>query len=90
MNPRGNNLITFTTKLQGELKRMQWQEHKCPNPSHSNPTKATKAMDRYERKNKLKEENHKELQGLNPNGFPSLRGDIDWWKCGSRSPLPFP
>ena len=24
------------------------------------------------------------------NRFPSLRGEIDWWKCRSRSPLSFP
>jgi hypothetical protein len=24
------------------------------------------------------------------NGFPSLRGGIDWWSCRSRSPLPNP
>jgi hypothetical protein len=31
---------------------MQWQEHKCSSPSHSNSTKATNAIKRYERKNK--------------------------------------
>ena len=25
-----------------------------------------------------------------PKGFPSFRGESDWWKCGSRSPLCFP
>ena len=29
-------------------------------------------------------------QDLNPNNFPSLRGEIDWWKGGSRSSLSFP
>jgi hypothetical protein len=49
--------------LQGELEPMQptqWQGHtKCSNPSLPNPTKATNAMEGYERKNK--EEIHKEL-----------------------------
>jgi hypothetical protein len=35
------------------LQPMQWQEHKCSSLSHSNPTKATNAIDRYERKNKV-------------------------------------
>jgi hypothetical protein len=45
---------------------MQWQEHKFANPSHSNPTKATNAMERYERKNK------KEIQDLHPLCSPHL------------------
>jgi hypothetical protein len=48
---------------------MQWQEHtKCSNPSLSNSTKTTNAMEEYERKNK--EEIHKELQDLNPQEVP--------------------
>jgi hypothetical protein len=31
---------------------MQWQEHKCSSPSHSNPTKATNTIEGYQRKNK--------------------------------------
>ena len=50
------------------MQLMQWQEHtKCSSPSLSNPTKATKAMEEYERKNK---ENTKELQDLDPQGSP--------------------
>ena len=65
------------------------QEHKrCSNPSHSNPTKATNAREGLERKN------NGGNQQMNPrsrsNGFPSLRGGMDWWKCGSRSPLQKP
>src|SRR3954462_2339068 len=36
------------------------------------------------------EEIHKRLQDLDPNMFPSLRGEIDWWDCRSRSPLSNP
>jgi hypothetical protein len=43
-------------------------------------------------------EGYEEAQGGNPqrtprsrsNRFPSLRGESDWWKCRSRSPLSFP
>jgi hypothetical protein len=50
---------------------MQWQEHtKCSNPSLPNPTKATNAMEGYERKNK--DEIHKELQNLDPIGSPHI------------------
>jgi hypothetical protein len=43
---------------------MQWQGYtKFSNPSHSNPTKATNAMERYERKNK----------GRNPQRTPRSR-----------------
>jgi hypothetical protein len=34
-----------------------------------------------------KEQNHKELLDLNPQEFPSLRGDFYWWKDRSKSPL---
>jgi hypothetical protein len=47
---------------------MQWREHKCSSPSHPNPTKATNSIEKYERKNKGG--NHKELQDLDPIGFP--------------------
>jgi hypothetical protein len=56
------------------------QEHKgkCSNPSLSNPTKATNAMEELERKS------NGGGQPMTPrsrfNGFPSLRGGIDWWK----------
>jgi hypothetical protein len=36
------------------------------------------------------EEIHKRLQDLDPKMFPSLRGEIDWWDCRSRSPLSNP
>jgi hypothetical protein len=39
---------------------------------------------------RTKEENHKELQDLNPQEFPSLRGYFVWWKDRSRTPLSFP
>jgi hypothetical protein len=51
----GRNFLFSPLNLQGELKSMQplqWKEHKCSGPSHSNPTKATNAMEGYERKNK--------------------------------------
>src|SRR3954471_7387687 len=72
-----------TTNPPRELKpmhQMQWQEHtKCSSPTLSNTTKATKAMEEYERKNK---ENTKELQDLDPQGSPHLEerwigGNID-------------
>ena len=78
--------------LRGELKpmhQMQWQEHtKCSNPSLPNPTKATNAMEGYERKNKGR--NPQRTPRSRSNGFPSQRGESDWWKCRSRSPLSFP
>jgi hypothetical protein len=48
------------------MQPIQWQEHKFANPSHSNPSKATNAMERYERKNK------KEIQDLHPLCSPHL------------------
>ena len=36
------------------------------------------------------EEIHKRLQDLDPKIFPSLRGEMDWWDCRSRSPLSNP
>jgi hypothetical protein len=54
---------------------MQWQEHtKCSNPSLPNPTKATNAVEGYERKNK--EEIHKELQDLDPIGSPHIEEKV--------------
>jgi hypothetical protein len=59
---------------------MQWQEHtKCSNSSRPNLTKATNAMERYERKN---QGIHKELQDLDPLCYPHLEkrligGNID-------------
>ena len=35
-------------------------------------------------------EKHKETPRSRSKGFPSLRGDMDWWKCRSGSPLSFP
>jgi hypothetical protein len=60
---------------------MQWQEHtKFSNASLPNPTKATNAIEGYERKNK--EEIHKEFQDLDPIGSPHsdekvIGGNID-------------
>ena len=90
--PKSNKLTNFhLPNLRGELKpmhQMQWQEHtKCSNPSHSNPTKATNAMERYERKNKG---NPQRTPRSRFTMFPSLRGEMDWWKYRSRSPLTFP
>jgi hypothetical protein len=53
---------------------MQWQEHKCSIPSHSNPTKATNAVERYERKNKGR--NPQRTPRSRSNRFPSHRGDM--------------
>ena len=41
-----------------------------------------------ERKNK--EENHTRTPRSRSTRFPSLRGEMAWWKCRSRSPLTFP
>jgi hypothetical protein len=79
--PRTQEEISFLLSplnLRGELKlmhQMQWQEHtKCSNPSLPNPTKATNAMEGYERKNK--EEIHQELQDLDPIGSPHLEEKV--------------
>src|SRR3954466_13940190 len=65
--------LTTTPNPRRELKpmhQMQWQEHtKCSSPSLSNPTKETKPMEEYERKNK---ENTKR--------FSSQRGELTWWR----------
>jgi hypothetical protein len=54
------------------------QEHqRCSNPSQSNPTKATNARMRLERKNNG--ENQQMTQRSRSKGFPSLRGEMDWW-----------
>ena len=37
-----------------------------------------------------REEEHQIPPKSRSKGFPSLRGEIDWWKGGSRSPLSFP
>src|SRR3954470_23252580 len=83
--------LTTTPNPRRELKpmhQMQWQEHtKCSSPSLSNPTKATKAMEEYERKNK---EKHQELQDLDPQGSPHLEEIWLGGECRSRSPLSFP
>src|SRR3954468_4526742 len=66
----------------------QWQEHtKCSSPPLSNPTKPTKSMEEYERKNK---EKHQELQDLDPQGSPHLEEIWLGGECRSRSPLSFP
>jgi hypothetical protein len=42
----------------------------------------------------LERKNNGESQQMTPrsrsNRFPSLRGEIDWWEYGSRSPLQIP
>jgi hypothetical protein len=53
---------------------------KCSNPSHLNLTKATNAMERYERKNKG---NPQRTLISRSSMFPSLRGEMDWWKYRS-------
>jgi hypothetical protein len=45
-------------------------------------------MERYERKNKGK--NPQRTPISRSNGFPSQRGESDWWKYRSRYPLSFP
>jgi hypothetical protein len=44
-------------------------------------------MEIYERKNKV---NPQTTPRSRSTMFPSLRGDFDWWKDRSRSPLSFP
>jgi hypothetical protein len=44
-------------------------------------------MEEYERKNKRRTPNSPRPRSK---WIPSQRGDFDWWKCGSRSPLSFP
>jgi hypothetical protein len=83
--PKSNKLTTSTyPNLQGELKmmhQMQWQKHtKCSNPSLPNPTKATNAMEGYERKNK--EEINKWTPRSRSKWFPHLEekligGNVD-------------
>src|SRR4051812_48417443 len=91
-----SRVTIFSTSLttmnpQRELKpmqQMQWQEHtKCSSPPLSNPTKATKDMEEYERKNK---EKHQELHDLDPQGSPHLEEIWLGGECRSRSPLSFP
>ena len=61
-----------TTNPRRELKamhQMQWQEHtKCSSPPLSNPTKATKSMEEYERKNKENTNYGEALVQKNRNG----------------------
>jgi hypothetical protein len=44
-------------------------------------------MERYERENKG---NPQRTPRTRSTMFPSLRGEMDWWKYRSRSPLTFP
>ena len=64
------------------------QEHKCSNPSLSNSNKATNAY------GGIREEEQRGDAPRTPRSrstrFPSLRGEMDWWKCRSRSPLSNP
>ena len=56
------------------MHQMQWQGHtECPSPSLPNPTKATNAREENERKN---EEEHEELQDLDPRGSPHLEEKV--------------
>ena len=61
----------------GELKpmhQMQWQGHtECPRPSLPDHTIITNAMVENERKN---EEEHQELQKLNPRGSPHIEEKV--------------
>jgi hypothetical protein len=67
---------------------MQWKEHtKCSNPSHPDYTKATDAIESYERKNKRNpQRTPRSLSTM----IPSLRGEMDWWKYISRYLVTFP
>ena len=63
---KSNYLLNFTYHYNESSERTQtdapkqWQEHtKCSSPPLSNPTKATKAMEEYERKNKENTKNSK-------------------------------
>ena len=81
--PRVTSSRSLTrTNRNGELNtyaRMQKQEHQgCSNPSHSNPTKATNAMEELERKNKGR--NQQMTLRSRSQEFPSFRGGNDWWR----------
>src|SRR5664279_519404 len=41
------------------------------------------------KRGRTKEENHKRTPRSRSTKFPSLRGEMDWWKCRSRSSLTF-
>jgi hypothetical protein len=91
--PKSNKLTIFTsTNLRGEhkpMQLMQWQEHtRWSNPSLSNSNKATNAYGGIREEEQRKSTN--ESPRTRSTKFPSLRGGMDWWKCGSRSPLSFP
>ena len=71
------------------MQLMQWQEHtRWSNPSLSNSNKATNAYGGIREEEQRKSTN--ESPRTRSTKFPSLRGGMDWWKCGSRSPLTFP
>ena len=61
------------------MHQMQWQGHtECPSPSLPNPITTTNAMVENERKN----EEHQELQELDPRGSPRteekvIGGNVD-------------
>ena len=79
--PRVTSSQSLTrTNRNGELNtyaRMQKQEHqRWSNPSHSNSTKATNAMEKLERKNKGG--NQQMTPRSRSQEFPSLRGGMDW------------
>jgi hypothetical protein len=58
---------------------MQNQEHQgCSNPSLSNPTKATNARKKLERKNNG--QNQQMTPRSRSEEFPSLREGMSWWR----------
>ena len=92
-DPRVTSSQAFTTaNPRGEhkpMQPMQWQEHtKWSSPSLPNSNKATNAY------GGIRDEEQRGESQRTPRPrsteFPSLCGEIDWWKYGSRSPLTFP
>ena len=92
-DPRVTSSRTFTsTNPRGEHKPMHKSNGKNTRSAqviHSQiPPKATNAYGGEDRKNK--EENHTRTPRSRSTRFPSLRGEMDWWKYRSRSPLSNP
>jgi hypothetical protein len=66
---------------------MSWEEHtRCSSHPLPNFTKATELMGEIERKI---EGNSQRTPRSRSNMFPSVRNDIDSWKCSYRSSLSF-
>ena len=79
MNPRGEHKPMHKAMARAQvLKSFTFKSHQ----------KQLMLMGGEERKNK--EENHTRTPRSRSTRFPSLRGEIDWWKCRSRSPLSNP